>query len=271
MSTRVISAIIFGIIMIGVPLSGLYPTLVLYLLITLGAAREWYRLESFNSPLAWSAILLTALPLIGVGWYLTHPEPSFFGIGWGLFLLAALFFLFLIGLLLSTTSNPARKAGHLAAGWMYIGFSFACIPVLLFQEYEYQPEILLGILLLTWSNDSLAYLIGSAIGKKPLFKAISPNKTIEGSVGGLLGTLSLVLLIGLWIPTYFTPFWWGMALICTVFGTLGDLVESMFKRQYQIKDTGNIMPGHGGLLDRFDAMILILPFATIWTIFYPLF
>lgn len=270
MSTRIVSAVIFGIIMIGVPLLGLYPTLALYLFITMGSAREWYRLESFNPTMIWLSILLTTLPLGWVSWYQTHPNLSIIGNTIGPFLIAGLFFLFMIGLLLSSSSDPSRKVGHLAAGWIYIGFSFACIPVLLFQKYEYQPQILLGILFLTWSNDSLAYLIGSTIGKNPLFKAVSPNKTLEGSLGGLIGTLLLVLVIGLWIPAYFTPFWWGMALICTVFGTLGDLVESMFKRHYQIKDTGNIMPGHGGFLDRFDAMILILPFATIWTIIYPL-
>lgn len=270
MSTRIISALIFGIIMIGVPLLGWYPTLALYLLITIGSAREWFRLESFQWSLTGPSIFLTTLPLIGVSWFQTHPNVSLLVSSFGILFIAGLFFLFLIALLLSKESNPSGKAGHLAAGWIYIGFSFACIPVLLFKEYEYQPQILLGILFLTWSNDSLAYLVGSAIGKNPLFKAVSPNKTLEGSIGGLIGTLLLILIIGLWIPKYFTPFWWGLAFICTIFGTLGDLVESMFKRHYQIKDTGNIMPGHGGLLDRFDAMILILPFATIWTILYPL-
>ena len=268
MSTRIVSALIFGILMIGVPLLGYYPTILLYLCITVGAAWEWYRLESFPPPLAWSSSLVTVFPLFGIHWLQTTPhlkEERYF-----LFLIPVVFFMFLIGILLSKGNQPTRKAGHIAAGWIYIGFSFACIPVLLLQEYEYQPHILLGILLLTWSNDSLAYFIGSAIGKKPLFKAVSPNKTLEGSFGGLIGTLIIVWIIGLLIPNYFNPFWWGMALICTVFGTLGDLVESMFKRHYQIKDTGNIMPGHGGLLDRFDAMILILPFATIWTILYPL-
>ena len=268
MSTRIISALIFGILMIGVPLLGYYPTFILYLFITVVIAWEWFRLETFQPILAWSSSLLVTLPLVGVHWRQTN--PSIEAERYFLILIPIIFFLFLIGILLSKGDQPIRKAGHIAAGWMYIGFSFACIPMLLLQEYEYRPQILLGILLLTWSNDSLAYLIGSAIGKNPLFKAVSPNKTLEGSIGGLIGTFLIVMIIGLWIPNYSTPFWWGMALICTVFGTLGDLVESMFKRNYQIKDTGNIMPGHGGLLDRFDAMILILPFATIWTILYPL-
>lgn len=270
MSTRIISAVIFGIIMIGVPLLGYYPTFILYLFITAGSAWEWYRLESFEWSFLWPSVLLTTLPLAGIGWLQYNPNLSLYWEAYLIFFISGLFFIMLIVLLLTKAHQPSRKVGHLAAGWIYIGSSFACIPVLLRQEYEYQPQILIGILFLTWSNDSLAYLIGSAIGKNPLFKAVSPNKTLEGSVGGLIGTLLLVVVVGLWMPIYFTPYWWGMALICTVLGTLGDLVESMFKRQYQIKDTGNIMPGHGGFLDRFDAMILILPFATIWTILYPL-
>ncbi|MGA1543740.1 MAG: phosphatidate cytidylyltransferase [Saprospiraceae bacterium] len=268
MSTRIVSALIFGILMIGVPLLGYYPTILLYLCITFGAAREWFRLESFQTSLMWSSSLLITLPLVAVSWLQTNPSIEVEQ--YLLFLIPVIFFLFLIGILLSKGDQPIRKVGHIAAGWIYIGFSFACIPALILPEYEYQPQILLGILLLTWSNDSLAYFIGSAIGKNPLFKAVSPNKTLEGSFGGIIGTFIIIWIIGLWIPKYFTPFWWGMALICAVFGTLGDLVESMFKRHYQVKDTGNIMPGHGGLLDRFDAMILILPFATIWKILYPL-
>jgi phosphatidate cytidylyltransferase len=120
---------------------------------------------------------------------------------------------------------------------------------------------MLGILVLQWVSDSFAYLTGVCIGRHPLFKRHSPKKSWEGFVGGFTFCILAGYLIGTYIDTPFATIdWIVMATIVPVIGTLGDLVESMFKRSMDIKDTGNIMPGHGGLLDRFDSLIMVTPF-----------
>lgn len=122
---------------------------------------------------------------------------------------------------------------------------------------------LLTILLfaLVWINDIFAYLSGMAFGKHPLFKRISPKKTIEGSLGGCAMTILVAYLANhFWLHAMSNLEMMGLAAVVVVFGSLGDLCESMLKRQAGVKDSGNVIPGHGGILDRFDAMFLAVPF-----------
>ena len=126
------------------------------------------------------------------------------------------------------------------------------------------PMLPLSVFIFLWASDSGAYLVGSLIGKHRLFERISPKKSWEGSIGG--GVLALVAAWALW---YFFPImslwqWIGMALVVVVFGTWGDLVESLLKRQLGIKDSGHILPGHGGILDRFDSSMLAVPAVVIY-------
>jgi phosphatidate cytidylyltransferase len=128
-----------------------------------------------------------------------------------------------------------------------------------FIQGSFNPYIPLGFLIILWSNDTGAYLAGKSFGKHKLFERISPNKTWEGFVGGLI----LALFVGFNLAQYFGGLerwqWAVMAVIIAVFGTLGDLVESMLKRTLGVKDSGNILPGHGGLMDRFDGLLLAAP------------
>lgn len=149
-------------------------------------------------------------------------------------------------------------------GVVYVALPFSLIHSIGFLNGDYNYVLVLGILFLQWANDTGAYFMGKAIGKRKLFEKVSPNKTWEGSFGGLL--LSLVIafafheLFG--VLTLFE--WLGLGIITAVFGTLGDLVESLFKRTLAIKDSGSILPGHGGFLDRFDGLLLSLPFTTAY-------
>ncbi|GHA49176.1 phosphatidate cytidylyltransferase [Salinimicrobium marinum] len=125
---------------------------------------------------------------------------------------------------------------------------------------DFTPELVIGIFSLIWINDTFAYLVGKNFGKRKLFERISPNKTIEGFLGGLvfaaLGSYVVFLITDLLnILT-----WLGLAVILSIFGTLGDLIQSKFKRQAGVKDSGKLMPGHGGLLDRLDSIIFSSPF-----------
>ncbi len=124
---------------------------------------------------------------------------------------------------------------------------------------EFSPGIPVGFFILLWTNDTGAYLAGITIGKHRLWERISPKKTWEGFTGGFLLTLTAALLIGPWIGVISRAGWLAVAVIISVFGTYGDLVESMLKRCGGVKDSGNILPGHGGFLDRFDSVIVSFP------------
>ena len=119
---------------------------------------------------------------------------------------------------------------------------------------------LLGSFILVWVNDSFAYLIGSQIGKQKLFPRVSPKKTVEGFLGGLFFACISSYFIATFTDTLDFTNWLILSIIVSVFGTLGDLIESKYKRQANVKDSGVIMPGHGGLLDRLDSIIFAAPF-----------
>lgn len=125
---------------------------------------------------------------------------------------------------------------------------------------KFNAIILLGSFILVWVNDTFAYLVGSNFGKQKLFPSISPKKTVEGFLGGLFFACIASSIIAHYTDTLSFTNWLILSIIVSVFGTIGDLVESKFKRQANVKDSGVIMPGHGGLLDRFDSIIFAAPF-----------
>jgi phosphatidate cytidylyltransferase len=131
---------------------------------------------------------------------------------------------------------------------------------------SYHKELVLAFFVIIWVNDTFAYLTGSLIGKHKLFKSISPNKTWQGTIGG-----AVLGLITAWGFSVYFPFldvitWLAFAGVLIIFGTFGDLIESMFKRRLGIKDSGDIMPGHGGILDRLDSLLIASPFIFVFII-----
>jgi phosphatidate cytidylyltransferase len=150
-------------------------------------------------------------------------------------------------------------------GVIYVVIPFAFLIELGHFRNDYEPKFILGIFFLIWTNDTFAYLVGSLIGKRKLMERISPGKSWEGFIGGGVATLILAwFLIDLLPLDRFWHFdradWLIIGGIIFIFGTLGDLVESMFKRSTGVKDSGKIIAGHGGVLDRFDSLTLAVPF-----------
>lgn len=147
---------------------------------------------------------------------------------------------------------------HIFLSAFYIGFSFN-----LLVNYRYLSlTFVFFIFVIIWSTDSGAYFIGRKFGKKKLAPTVSPNKTIEGAVGGIIIALVAAVIFEAIVPGMFSQSWGYLifiTIIIAVFGQLGDLAESAIKRFYGVKDSGNILPGHGGLLDRFDSLIFVLP------------
>ena len=166
--------------------------------------------------------------------------------------------------------NPINDWAYTMLSQMYIAIPFSLINVLAFQSssadgaIHYNYILPLSIFIFLWTSDTGAYCSGSLFGKHKLFPRVSPGKSWEGSIGGAI----LVLIVAYIISTFshqLTPLqWMGLGLVVVVFGTWGDLVESLFKRTLGIKDSGNILPGHGGMLDRFDSSLMAFPAAAIY-------
>ena len=174
--------------------------------------------------------------------------------------------------------NPINNWAYTMLSQMYIALPFAMVNVLAFRGvgngvvYNYLAP--LSIFVFLWTNDTGAYLSGSLFGKHKLFPRVSPGKSWEGSIGGGLLVLLVSALVGMYQNSDMhetatellltVPQWMGLGLVVVFFGTWGDLVESLFKRTIGIKDSGNILPGHGGMLDRFDSSLMAIPAAVIY-------
>jgi phosphatidate cytidylyltransferase len=153
---------------------------------------------------------------------------------------------------------------------MYVALPFALLNVLAFhadkvtEQIGYNPILPLSVFIFLWLSDTGAYCFGSLFGKHRLFERISPKKSWEGSVGGAALSMLASLPMAQLFPFMNVGEWAGLAIVVVVFGTWGDLTESLLKRRLHIKDSGNILPGHGGMLDRFDSSLLAIPAAVVY-------
>ncbi|HOW41519.1 MAG TPA: phosphatidate cytidylyltransferase [Bacteroidales bacterium] len=166
--------------------------------------------------------------------------------------------------------KPFDSLAHTFFSVLYTGIPLSMFPFAAFSRSGldsilphrlemFSPGIIIGFFLLIWANDTGAYLAGVSFGKHKLFERISPKKTWEGFFGGVLLVVIVAWLLSSWLGVVGRTQWIIIALIVSVAGTYGDLIESMLKRSLGVKDSGNIMPGHGGFLDRFDSAIISFP------------
>ncbi|MCC6724036.1 MAG: phosphatidate cytidylyltransferase [Saprospiraceae bacterium] len=165
------------------------------------------------------------------------------------------------------SEKPFQNVAFMVLGMVYIGAPFSLLTFIAFNGESFNVWPIFGLLLLTWLNDTGAYLIGSKFGKTPLLPRISPKKTWEGTLGGVAVTFLVGYLFCAATGELRLQDWMVLAAIVSVFGGIGDLIESMLKRSLGVKDSGTLLPGHGGMLDRFDAFIFILPFAAAYLLY----
>jgi phosphatidate cytidylyltransferase len=281
MKQRTITAFFFALVMLG----GIYwsrlSCQLLFTLIAVGMLWEFLGLviEKDEPQRLFKRIVgcvLGILPVLSMGLMVScinyfgtrPPDPEVetgwhIQVGWSHTLLILIGFftmLVLIFELFWPSKTPGSTVGKYLFGIFYIGLPFVFL--FLLTPDKYTPNRVFGLLLLIWTNDVIAYLVGSRFGKTKLLERVSPKKTWEGTIGGAIGTVVVAtLVLSGWIPDYNPDQWLALGLIVAVLATPGDLIESLLKRSAGVKDSGSLMPGHGGLLDRFDSFIFVLPFA----------
>jgi len=258
--TRSLTSIVIVITITASVLAGVYSFIALLFVINLLALSEFYKLiakEPFH-PRSKEGTLLSVVLFISVTSVLTNY------LDWRILLVNGLAVsAILIRELYKNSSTPFQNSAL-----TFFGVAYITVPILFFEaiaflplnEVNYHPEIMLGYFVLLWVNDSGAYAVGSHVGKHKLFERISPKKTWEGSVGGAVLTFVIAYFISSMEKELSLGDWFVMSLIIVVMGTYGDLVKSLLKRSANVKDAGNLLPGHGGFLDRFDSLIGSAPF-----------
>ncbi len=255
---RALTGIIFVLAIVGGLWWHEYSYLLIFLTVVILGMLEFIEIVKVRKPVR--AQVGWAL-FIGIFWYVSvfYVLRGNLSARWLVFIVPLLIGVFITELYRKKESPLLNIAVTLLVPF-YVALPFSFLHFLAFHHGVYNYELVLGFFILIWANDTGAYLIGVSFGKHKFFPRISPKKTWEGFFGGI----SFTLLAGWLISAFFIDhlnwyYWLIIALIVSVMGTLGDLVESMLKRSVNLKDSGKILPGHGGVLDRFDAVIFAAP------------
>ena len=265
--TRTVAGVVLVVVIIAATVWSPYSFGLLFMLISLLATQELLKLLTKRTTFLGgvSAVLFLAI-------YAEHASmfsERMIVIVWvvyGMSLLAAM-----IGQLWNTKTDPLEAWMHIAYSQIYVALPFALINMIAFFRGQFTPVLVLSMLVFIWANDSFAYLTGSLFGRHRLFERVSPKKSWEGFIGGNLFALVAAYVMSIVDQPLSNLFvghngaslelwqWLVFAQIVVVFGTFGDLVESLLKRRLGVKDSGVAIPGHGGWLDRFDSLIFAAP------------
>ncbi len=267
--TRTITGIIFLITVIGSILLHPLAFFALFSVFTIIGLKEFYNLREIKSN-----------PKAGILFYLSgfliYAIIAMAGLGYiqSKYLLLALliFFLQIIIELYRKDEPNWRRLGTVFSAIIFVSIPFGIMTSLFYTpsfffdtlNYSYQSGTLIGLFVIMWSNDVFAYLVGSKFGKHKLFERHSPKKSWEGSIGGFVFALIAAYILSIFYTHFNIMQWMSMGAIIAVAGTYGDLAESLLKRNAGIKDSGTLFPGHGGVLDRFDAVLFASPFVFVY-------
>lgn len=262
--SRAITGTVFVALVVGSIIYNEYTTMLIFSLFLVLGLREFYTLfneKSFVQIDTYASVAISffvyILLILNIKWQINT-----------ILLVTVPIFLFsFLPEIWRKKKYPLMNIGTQLLGLVYVVFPFMLIIELRMNAID-AGNLLIGMFVLIWSNDTFAYLSGRFFGKTKLFERISPKKTWEGLIGGMFLTLIIAFLIGTLDEQRGVTFWLVAAFIIVPGAIFGDLIESMFKRSLNIKDSGNLLPGHGGILDRFDAAIFSIPLFYAWyTIF----
>ena len=263
---RTLSGIVMVATLIGATLFSKLTFVLLLLAITLGGEWEFYRLakKAGTSPQRFVGLLAGFLMIVAAAAAL-HEILAIPAVAMVAFMI--LIPMPLIFELYRKSATPMANVGITYAGVIYVALPMALLtffPMML-GNGEWKPWSVILYIFIIWANDVFAYLFGITLGKHRLFERISPKKSWEGFFGGLLGAMAMGF-VAAKVLNANVAMWIGLALIAAITGVFGDLVESLLKRSVDVKDSGSFIPGHGGWLDRFDALIFSVPFAFIYLV-----
>jgi len=258
---RALSGIVYIALLLGATLYNPISFYILFGFFLLVAVYEFCKLVSINAiiPILSSGVLLLS--------HIVNLDKGY--IIWFLNIVSVLTGIYLIYKLFSQKGENnllGWTRGFLLSG--YVIFPFLLIvklPYLAsYQSSVYEPMVLIGAFIIIWTNDTFAYIVGKTMGRHKLLERISPKKTIEGFLGGMVFAILGAYILSIYFQVISPAQWMASATILVIFGTLGDLIESKFKRTAGVKDSGSIMPGHGGILDRLDSIIFAIPFLFLY-------
>ncbi|MBQ5637799.1 MAG: phosphatidate cytidylyltransferase [Alistipes sp.] len=270
---RTISGIGLLVVVFGSILWSDWSLLVLLALMIVGGMVEFYGLAEKRGLAPQRVLgLVTGLLLLVLNFALVSTHIEVFGeamrpFGVGLAMLLLLFPLMFICELYRKHENPLANIAVTITSVFYVALPLSMllyVPII--GREVWNGWALIGYVALVWSNDVFAYLSGMAFGRHRLFERLSPKKSWEGFFGGLVGAVVAAAVVARLMGDNLYV-WCGLAVVVVITAVLGDLVESMFKRAADVKDSGNLIPGHGGVLDRFDAMLVSAPFAVVYLLF----
>lgn len=260
---RVATGAVFGVVLLACILYNNISFGALFALVTCLAVNEFcnlvheYKKTTFSTPVAVVGGLYLFLAFFMMD---KVAEPFMLFVPYLILIAFAL-----VRELYKKADSPLDNMAYFALSQLYAALPFALLNILsTFGPGAYNYIMPLSIFIFLWCSDSGAYFVGSAIGRHRLFERISPKKSWEGSIGGGVLALVAAYVLSLFYPTLCAIEWMGMAAVVVVTGTWGDLIESCMKREMGIKDSGNILPGHGGILDRFDSAILAIPSVVVY-------
>ncbi len=267
LSTRAISGALYISLLI-LSIYWRYALIVLFLGFGLVCMAEFKKLIQLESK---SPYIVFVVMYLGFSiWCITSTEDSGFIEAIQILQVITIFVqLLLIKDLFSEKTIPLFTTKRFILTTFYLSSSFVFLILIANIDYTFTPLLLLGAFILVWVNDTGAYFIGKNFGNQKLFPSISPKKTVEGFLGGLFFACIASYFIAKFTETLDFTNWLILSIIVSVFGTIGDLIESKFKRQAKVKDSGVIMPGHGGLLDRLDSIIFVAPFFYLFLRLFP--
>lgn len=275
---RTLSGAVMLAVVLGAILASEWSFIALMAVITLGGIWEFYNFaqKAGYQPMKllglFGGMMIFAIAISLFVLFATKDSTndSLFAIIFGMAIITMLLLvpLMFICELYRKSPTPIANIGSTLMGMLYVASPLSLlilIPALL-GNGVWNPWIVIFYIFIIWANDVFAYLFGITLGRHRLFERISPKKSWEGFFGGLLGAMAMGYVASLVLEADAMT-WIGLALVAAIAGVFGDLVESLFKRSVDLKDSGNFIPGHGGWLDRFDALIFSAPFAFVYVIF----
>ncbi|WP_295992593.1 phosphatidate cytidylyltransferase [uncultured Alistipes sp.] len=270
---RSLSGAVLGVVVLGAILWSQWSFGALLLVLSLAGMHEFYALcerrgEAPQRVLGLlSGALLFALNFAFVSDDIRILGPAGHAFGSGMAFLLLLMPLLFVCELYRKRENPAANIAVTLLGVVYVALPFSLLLYLpILSTDAWTPWVVVAYVAIIWANDVCAYLVGMTVGRRKLFERLSPKKSWEGFFGGLAGAVGAGLAAGHLLGASLAA-WAGLALVAAVVAVAGDLAESMFKRAAGVKDSGALIPGHGGVLDRFDAMLLSAPFVFVYMIF----